>query len=341
MLTFQLQSRKFFINNPEELIFPCKCKVDYHFSPRAAFGCSAANSRLVMANRDAVMKYDMPSGKVRSKSNPPLDPIDVIISAPDFKFRLKGTKLNIQFECEDLTQAKGVLETYGIFFPAILNTYFADPPVIKKINGKLGKIPFIYGHEKTEFVFMLQTQESVEQSVVDSLEVLKLFSFNRNRRLAAALCYFHTSSRLIVAGNSDWEFMAEAVLCMSKSLQILFGGDKMDDIRKGLREIGYKDDEIEGDYVPILILRNHFDVAHPRLSIFKSDQLKVLYSYLSRSESNFRKLFHDILELVTKDNFQLPQKNNLQMKTSDQKKFDRLIDTMRSRLTTPKINKSA
>ena len=180
----------------------------------------------------------------------------------------------------------------------------------------------------------------VEQSVVDSLEVLKLFNFNRNRRLVAALCYFHTSSRLIVAGNSDWEFMAEAVLCMSKSLQILFG-ETMDDVRKGLREIGYKDDEIEGDYVPILILRNHFDVAHPRLSIFKSDQLKVLYSYLSKSESNFRKLFYDILKLLTKGKLKISQKNNLQMKKSDQKKFDGLIDTMRSRLISPKKNKSA
>ena len=202
-----------------------------------------------------------------------------------------------------------------------MNTSFADPPVIKKINGKLGKIPFFYGHEKTEFLFMLQTQERIEQSVVDSLEALKLFNLDRNRRLAAALCNFYTSSRLIVAGNSDWEFMAEAVLSMSKSLQIVFG-NKRDDIRKGLREIGYKDKEIEGDFVPILILRDHFDVAHPRLSLFKSDQLKVLYSYLSKAESNFRKLFHDILKLVTKGDFQISQKDNLQMKPGEQNKFD-------------------
>jgi hypothetical protein len=309
--------------------------VEYHFAPRATFGCSAAKSRLVVANRDAVMKYDMPTGRIRAKSNPPLDPIDVVISSPDFIFKLKGTKLTIQFECEDLTQAKGVLETYSLIFPAILNTYFADPPVIKKINGKLGKIPFFYGHEKTEFVFMLQTQEMVEQSVVDSLNVLKLFNFNRNRRLAAALCYFHTSSRLIVAGNSDWEFMAEAVLCMSKSLHILFG-EGIDDVRKGLQDLGYKDEEIEGDYVPILILRNHFDVAHPRLSVFKSDQLKVLYSYLSKSESNFRDLFYKMLKLLVEGKINIAQKDNLQMNKGDQKRFDRLIETMRSRLIVPK-----
>lgn len=340
MLTFQLQSRNFYINNPELLHFPCKCRVQYQFTPRATFGCSSALSRLVVANRDATMKYDTHSGRVRSSSKPPLDPIDVIVSAEDFKFKLKGTKLSIQFECEDLKQAKGVLEAYSRLFPAILSTYFADPPVIKKIEGRLGKVPFFYGHEKTEFLFMLQTQEGIEQSVVDSLEVLKLFRGTKNRRLAAALFNFYTSSRLIVAGCSDWEFMAEVILNMSKSLQILFG-NKIDDIRKGLREIGYKNEEIEGDFVPLLILRNHFDVGHPRLSIFRSDQLKVLYSYLSKAENNFRKLFHDILELVTKGNFRISQKDNLQMKPDEQKRFDRLIDTMRSRLITLKNRKSA
>lgn len=340
MLTFQLQARNLIINNPERLIFPCKCRIEYHFSPRATFGCSSAASRLVVANRGATMKYDMPSGRIRSKSHPSFDPIDVIISAPDFKFSLKGTKLTIQFECKDLKQTKSVLEAYGRLFPAILNTYFADPPVVRKIVGKLGMVPFFYGHEKTEFVYMLQTPEMLEQHVVDSFEALKLFNLDKNRRLAAALFYFHTSSRLIVAGNSDWEFMAEAVLNMSKSLQILFG-DKNDDIRKGLRQIGYKDEEIEGDFIPILILRAHFDVAHSRLSIFKSDQLKVLYSYLSKTESNFRKLFQDILELATKGDFQISQKNNFQMKSGDQKQFDRLIDTMRTRLIIPKSNNGA
>ena len=62
-----------------------------------------------------------------------------------------------------------------------------------------------------------------------------------NKRLAAALSYYYTAKRLIEAGNSPFEFMAEAILNYSKILEIMFvhSKDTMTDVRNELLKFGY------------------------------------------------------------------------------------------------------
>ena len=155
-----------------------------------------------------------------------------------------------------------------------------------------------------------------------------------NRRVAAALQYFHSASRLIVSGQSDWESMAEAVLNMCKSMQVLFGNRK-DDIRRGLRELGYEQEEIEGDFIPIVELRNHFDVGHPRLALFQRRGLDVLYQYLLQSEDNIRALLTRVVTGVCEGTFELPE-DDLTPTRETERRFRKLVTRMGSRLVPSK-----
>jgi len=94
----------------------------------------------------------------------------------------------------------------------------------------------------------------------------------------------------MMAGNGPWEFMAEAILNLTKSLEILFGNSR-DQIRAGLTAAGYERDKIEDFFVPIVLLRNHFDVGHGRLAIHKLDDLQLVYALLANAEKEFRDLF--------------------------------------------------
>ena len=54
-------------------------------------------------------------------------------------------------------------------------------------------------------------------------------------------------------------------------------------MRKGLSELGYSNDEIELNFIPVMILRNHFDVGHVTISMFKQKELNALHDYIGRS----------------------------------------------------------
>jgi hypothetical protein len=70
---------------------------------------------------------------------------------------------------------------------------------------------------------------------------------------------------------------------LAKALEVLFPpeGDKKsrDAARDGLRLLGFSPDEIEGNILSAMALRNEIDVGHVGLSLFKMDQLKIIYAF--------------------------------------------------------------
>ncbi|GAI74481.1 unnamed protein product, partial [marine sediment metagenome] len=168
-------------------------------------------------------------------------------------------------------------------------------------------------------------KEHQEKRVAAAFERLRFERWQYNQRLIAALGYFHTACRLIAAGNSPWEFMAEAILNLSKVLEILFvKSDKsMDDVREGLKDLGYSIDDIERDFIPIMVLRSYFDVAHPSISLFDPKELQVMYKYLADVEHRFRDLLKGIIDGVCGGTYTVLEDPDL---TPDQDKRDKMVE---------------
>jgi hypothetical protein len=267
---------------------------------------------------------------VVSRSNPTLEPLEVIIESPNTRFSMSGDTIEYNCPCEDLDHLIGCLDGFQYILPAFLNIKFADPPVIEHINGSIGGVDFRWEHRELAHAFEVTTVEILEQHVIDSMNYLQLFQDLKNRRLLAAIHYFYICSRLLVAGHSQWEFMAESVLNLCKSMEILFGRSK-DAVRNGLQSLGYTKEEVEGDYIPLLILRDSLDIAHPRIAIFRQNDLRTLYLFLFNSEGRFRKLFERALKAVEKGSFELPQEEDLRLEKGEQEKMNRLMNTLSQR----------
>lgn len=135
------------------------------------------------------------------------------------------------------------------------------------LAGKLGDVEFRWEYQKASYHFRPRTKVGLEKHILDSIKNIQFLQ----GRLSASVQYFQVASRLIVVGLSSWEFMAEAILNFSKVLQILFG-EKMDDVRVGLSKLGYSDDEIEMDFIPLMVLRNTFDVGHAQSVIPQTEK---------------------------------------------------------------------
>lgn len=336
MLTYQLHSRIFQIENNERFSFPNDVEIEIKLSPPTAFGTDDSPSRTLVKARAAKLTMNANTGKWFALSNPPLDPLDVVIESPTFKFILQGDLLRYSFRSESLSDLEGTIGAFKWVLPSLLNLEFSEPPTVLYVRGQVGKAKFRWEHRREEWQIHMRTvvPNKLEEHIAECFEALPLFNGINNRRLAAALYYFHVGVRLNVCGDSPWEFMAESILNFSKSLEILFSTSEntKDDIRRELKKLGFTNDYIEGDFIPLLILRSWVDVAHPRVAIFKRDDLKILYKYLALSEEKLRSLLKLVLKQVDRGTYKIPQEQDLSLNNKDRQGIDKLIATMESRM---------
>jgi len=200
------------------------------------------------------------------------------------------------------------------------------------VSGRCGETEFGWEHTLARSAFTITDMEQIAQNVTESFQRLELFEGTSNRRLLAAAQYCFVASRLLVAGESPWEFMSEFVLNMSKCLEVLFGD--RDGIRSQLSVLGYSEEEIEGDFIPITLLRAQFDVAHPRLAEPRAEQLAVLYRYLTQSEARLRMLLSRVLLRVAAGTYVILPADEIYLGEGEQKRFDLLIESITTRIGT-------
>lgn len=336
MLTYQLQTRVFQIEGGGQFQFPNRSVIEVKFSPASAFGSEDRLSRTVVrAHKTSVIFYAN-TGRCLAQSRPPLEPLEVVLESPTSRFSLQGDELRYEFECSNIDDLEGTIVGIKWILPALLNLEFSDPPMIDYVSGSVGETNFRWEHRPEEWRinFRTVTPQKLEEHVASVWEKIPIFNGIQNRRLAAALTYFHVAVRLCVSGDSPWEFMAESILNYAKCLEILFvtSENSRDDIRRELSKLSYTKEEIEGDFVLILVLRSWIDVAHPRVAIFKSRDLKVLYRYMSICEGRFRTLLTRVLSAVSEGRYQITQDANLSLSENDQRSVDRLVDQMERRL---------
>jgi hypothetical protein len=335
MITYQLQKRVLrILQGPKELSFPNTLTIDAEYGPPEAFGASNGPSRLALQGSKINLIFNANTGHLQVQSIPSLPPLSAQFEKDNVSIELKGTSLHIQTKCENDVDLHNTLLTCLYGFPALLNIEFPDPPVMLSLTGKLGETEFRFEHQEATYYFKPRTKDGLEKHVIDSINNIQ----SLQGQFHAATQYFHTASRLIVIGISSWEFMAETILNFCKVLQVLFG-EQMDDVRAGLASLGYSDDEIEMDFIPLMVLRNHFDIGHAQSIIPQMEQLQVLYAYLSGSEDNIRYLIKRVFEQIVEERSPLTKKDYLGFEPNEQKKFDQLINKIRPRIKT--ANKTA
>lgn len=218
----------------------------------------------------------------------------------------------------------------------LLNLYFADPPLIDYVSGQAGETGFRWEHQPEEWRIAMKpvTTEHLEKGFDEAFRLLPIFNGTENRRLGAALSYFYRAVRLNICGDSPWEFMAETILNYAKCLDVLFVSSKnsKDDIRLGLEKLAYTKDEIEGDFIPIIVLRSWVDVAHPSVSIQKKEHLRVLHRYCAQSEEQFRELLKRAISKAEAGNDVFAPQGDVYPDAREEKDMNRLIAKIQSRL---------
>ncbi len=309
MLTYQIRQRIFKFDTGADISLPADVKVRFHLKPLQPFGMEAGGGHTCVRAVAASVLFNANTGEHTIQSAIPLEPLDVTIKEPIRKITLKGNVLCIEQHFDNLKTLHDTIQSLYFALPMLFNIEFADTPFVERVDGVSGEANFRWELSNWRTEFFTTTQDNQESAIVRSWERMDILADTGRRRLLAALHYFHVACRLARCGSIPGEFLAEVLLNLAKTLEVLFpptgDGRTRDAVRTGLKKLGYTNDEIEANYIPAMALRNEIDVGHVDLSIFKTEQLKTLHAYVERAEIAFRDFLKRIIDKVASGEFQI------------------------------------
>lgn len=307
MLTYQVRPRLFRLANADGLQFPAQGEVRFTFLPLQPFGREPGGGRTSVQAVKAVAHFDACTGTHTIESETPLRPLEVIIEGHARVVRLEGNVLTVIQDFASQKDLSALIQSVYFGLPTLLNVEFADPPLVRVVDGRIGEVAFRWELHSWRLTFRTTTQDRQEESFISSWQRIELLSNADNTRLFAALHFFHVAVRLQRQGAVVGEFLAEMILNLSKVLEVLFppvgDGNTRDAARRGLVALGFSDVEIEADYIPAMALRNEIDVGHVDLGLYKPEHLTLINGYVDRAEEAFRALFSRLLTKIASGEF--------------------------------------
>lgn len=313
MLTYQFQRRHLAVAEGQQLVFPARVEVEFDFEPGEPFGSKHGHSRTALHKTKASLLWNANNGACTVQSERGLDPVSVTGNIRGIAYQFEGSALFFRFDCANHQTLLTWLHSLHGLIPSFLGLTLIDVPIIKFCRGKVGETPFRWEMIETRSSMHVTDTNNQDRLLRQSMDAYAHMGQTKNLRFIASLNYFVRACRLIVAGNGPWEFMAETVLNFAKCLEVLVVARSEDEgsrdkVRAGLKAIGVDAGKIEGVFVPILILRNSFDVGHGRIaSLNNAADLQLIYELLWDAEGEFRKLLQFVASGLIGGTITLPK----------------------------------
>ena len=294
MLTYQVRERTFRVKR--NLDFPNDVELRFVFHPDVAFGNAGAEGRTWRQSTPGGVVFNANTGHFSIDPAYGLEELDVTYEHSNMVFKLTRNELLLSTHCESNKELTELIESVYYVFPFVLSLCLQDPVVIDRVDGKVGSETIAWELAGWTAPILISNQEKQEQRIIQAWDLMGFLSSFGNMRLQAALKYYYAACRLHRVGHTPWEFMGEILLNFCKVLEVLFPpiGDGMsrDAARAGLSKLGYSSEEIEGYFLPVMLLRSKIDVGHVFLSLFTRSELTALHAFTEAIEAKW----HDMLE---------------------------------------------
>ena len=299
MLLYRLRERILEFKDGISPRFPDNAIVNVALAPEVPFGGVAGISRHSVTGTQIKARANLSTGRFVLEWDKPLfEPVAASIAIFDTEFEVKKNVVSVRSRCTSEQDLHDLVSAVFYVFPAVLNVNFPDAPFPTHAWGQLGAARFNWIFDPTEVRARATITSKGHQEHLITDAWRRVAAVSQSRRLIGGLYYFHVACRLLAVGHNRFEFMAEALLNLAKSLQSLFGQSR-DNVRAELSKLScYSQAEIEGKFLPAMVLRDEFDVSHVNLSMLKREQLRILHDYTNLAEGTFRELLNTVLTKI-------------------------------------------
>jgi hypothetical protein len=308
VLTYRLRERVFQFQEGAAPTYPADASISIALQPPVQFGGVAGVTRNAVTDRPMKAKVNFSTGRFEIKWDDPLfEPVEASLDIADTSFLIKQDVVTVSSRCTSLQDLTDLISTVYYAFPAVLNVYLSDIPFPTHVWGTVGNNRFRWIFEPSGVHALAKvTSKTYQESLITNSWRLIAVVAN-SRRLMGGLHYFHVACRLLAAGFNRFEFAAEALLNLAKSLQSTFG-ESRDEVRAELEKLDlFREADIEAKLIPALVLRNEFDVGHVSLALLTGEQLRILHDYTNLAEDAFRDLYARLLEKLEAGKYTLPR----------------------------------
>lgn len=295
-----------------------------HLGPAQLFGAGDGPLRASRLGSNLRLEWDANTDRHRSTISPGFARLAIDVEAMGGTFTVDGDTVTFRRHVSSRDELAHYVRLLLFTVPAALTATLADPVHLNRVDGWLGETHFRIEHVESISPLVLLDDAGLTERVTSALQSVQFITLGQNQRILAAVSYLHRAARLLATGSSPWEFMPEALLNYSKVLEVLFG-DSRDAQRKGLAAAGFSEKEIEGRFVPVGILRDILDVAHPRLSQLDGARLQGVYLFLIGLEADFRRLLARVLECAMDGASFSGGGSGGSMSAADQRTIDRIL----------------
>lgn len=281
-----------------QLSFPCHVTIRMELSAHPALGDQVPGEVAALGS-SARMMWNANTGRSQVLSMPPLAPARATLECGGIDFRLDGRRVTANFQADNRQELLGAMQVIHDVLPLSLSLAFPDPFTVATTAADAGTARIVWQVANTRSSFETMTADSRDERCAAAIERLPVLCEPANLRLLAAIAYFERAIRLLAAGHGPTEFAGEAIVNLSKALEVLFPGNKSRDAAKAaLQQLGYEEPLIANTFIRVMLLRAKLDAAHVRLASLTWDERARLQTFLESVSTAFRKMLLDVLSAV-------------------------------------------
>lgn len=334
MLTYILNEMSIVFQDKGKVEFPSSIQLHVELEPEVLFGIKDGFTRACFTGAVSEILIDFVRGTQGCRNI--LKPGDFqgqfvcpqVISEDgkdvfkEYSFGIDGNILTITLNCE-CQKDLGILFYIAKYLaPSSLSLELWEPVSVRQITGTCGTRPFKIQLKKYSNFMPVIRPGDVEKRIERAFENLKTIRCLQNSRLKAAIHYYHTARRLVEVGDNVWEFVPEIILNYTKILEVLFGNSR-ENVRQQLLELGYESEKVECCFIPILLLRSHFDIAHARLSTPQKINVPEVAKFILFLESQMGELIRNAIQKSEAGEYDiLPAEPSSEYSDDDQTEWD-------------------
>ncbi len=298
MSLFLIQGRKLLHKSGEVAkVYPATVKVQITFAPGDAFGVQS-EPRTTVGRGQVKLTYE-PNEGILDVKEVLIDRIELQIQTDRLVAQVSGNILNLTFLAPSFNEAVQAVSSINQLLPPLLSLRLRTYVWIKSFEVNIGDALFDFIVERSTRRIVVTTTEDNSARVKTSISDW-LASKVEHRRFFSGLYYYRQAQRHAHTQPSADPMVSEIILNLTKSLDALFNPSdrerSREQIRSRAKDWGLSLEEIEQLIIPLILLRNKFDVAHVALTPLDAQQRAIVIDFAIEALHNMEVLLSRIYD---------------------------------------------
>ena len=282
--------------------WPADTLLKLTLSPPDLFGVVDPNHPRTTGAMSAEMRIEGATGRMLIADSPSLPPFVLDLNTPEGQVVFRGNEAELRVTVpseEDLLRHLNWLLDKVTLFATAYSGIFVD---VVGIQGTIAgrSVAGIFPPESYSAHLAVVDGPGRDQIIRSALQTPG-FDNPSYARIAASCHYFRQALRLVSPGQVSfppYTTHSETLLNLSKALEVLLGTSKRDKIRERFRALGFDHQEIESQIIPIFLVRNELDVAHPALAPATREEIVTMRRFVDRTITNVAYILRTVLSTL-------------------------------------------